>query len=352
MQTQIITESGTVIGIYDPKDDQEHITHDSEISKATLEDSVGEGLKGLKAKIEAKAAANAPKPKKTLRAAATDVLPKTRTGKVALVGIPATAALLASETNRGKVRTKYQESRDVRHYRPASVYYDDGFGKAWVPKWMGSPAKSKTMAGAMKGRTSVPRAVHDKLRPVGQKLADAATSDANLIPALGLAATGVTAAAGSVKAARAARKAAKRKMLADIQRRQNIRDAAVVGAVAAPVALGARALSNRKSDVEKGMVSEAGKKLKKVITQAADPVTQKKVSGQIADMSGDAARTATNVRSVVNDAKQALIPNYKQKGGRGLSTGQKVALGGAGVGGLLVGRELSGPKPYPYQQQR
>jgi len=144
-------------------------------------------------------------------------------------------------------------------------------------------------------------------------------------------------------------------VIADAKRARNIRDAAIVGSVAAPVAVGTHMLSRRKvekADVEvdkgvKDVLGAAGKKLKRV----ADPAWQKKTSAQIADLSGDASRAATNARSVVNDVKNMVVPASKRKK-PGMSMGQKAALGGAGVGGLLIGRELSGPKPYPYQQQR
>ena len=359
MQTQIITEAGTVIGIYDPKNEQPHLTRDTEVSKADpatpadWDTAVKTALAAFNAK--AKAATAAKPAKKALKQVAVDALPKSTAGRAALVAVPAAAALAASETSRSKIKAKYDATRDMRHYRPASPYYDDGFGKAMPkfkvgpPKWMGEPKPDQTLGAKFPGkRKSVPKAVFDETKTAREGLKNAVLNNPeNTIGAIGAVATGTTAAAGAAKAALASRKAAKLKAVKDAHRRQNIRDAALVGAVAAPVALGTRMLTRKQDAVEKGILSGAGKRLK----QLGDPDLQKKVAGQIADLSGDAARTSTNLKATVGNVRDALIPASKRKP-KSLTLGQKAAIGGAGVGGLLVGRELSGPKPYPYQQQR
>jgi hypothetical protein len=397
MQTQIITEAGTVIGIYDPKDDQEHLTGTSEvISKGPPSEVISKGpapsrpspanptpsasptasylpgrapgdwdkmvtdsMNAIREKAKKAAAGSKPAEKKGLRQIAADALPKSTTGKAAMVAVPAAAALAASESNRSKVKAKYAASRDIRHYRPASPYYDDGFGKMWTPKFMSNPKKSKTLKAALKHRSSVPRAAYDKARPVAAQYADTLTHNADAQRAAAGAVMGAgSAAVGAVAARRAAKAAAKAKMLKDAKRAQNVRDAALVGAVAAPVALGTRMLTRKrdveKSDeVEKGAVADAlkvgGKKLKNLGRKAADPATAKKFGDATANLSNAGARVTTNARSMQNDVL-AMMGKPKKK--PGLTTGQKAGLGAAGVGGLLIGRQLSGPKPYPYQQQR
>ena len=52
--------------------------------------------------------------------------------------------------------------------------------------------------------------------------------------------------------------------------------------------------------------------------------------------------------SLVADAKAMLGMQPKSQS---IPTSAKLGMGAAGVGGLLIGRNLTGPKPYPYQQQ-
>jgi hypothetical protein len=68
----------------------------------------------------------------------------------------------------------------------------------------------------------------------------------------------------------------------------------------------------------------------------------------VGDWIADITRTTRNARGISDDVREMM--NLKQK--PMFTRGQKIALGGAGVGGLMIGRNLAGPKPYPYQQQQ
>jgi hypothetical protein len=57
-----------------------------------------------------------------------DIMPKTRTGKIALAA--AVPAAVLAYGNRERLGRQYGRSRDVRRYRPASPYYDRGIGKS------------------------------------------------------------------------------------------------------------------------------------------------------------------------------------------------------------------------------
>ena len=164
MQTQIITEAGTVIGIFDPKDEHSHLTGDSEvISKAGIrpeQGQVGErrAQQGHRVRQEGEggdgqAGGEAHPEEDRDRCPAED-----HWGKAAMVGVPAMAALAASSPRAGKIKAKYDASRDVRHYRPASPYYDDGFGKG-MPKFMGKPSQSRGRVTSPGGPRRLPKYV-------------------------------------------------------------------------------------------------------------------------------------------------------------------------------------------------
>ena len=75
----------------------------------------------------------------------------------------------------------------------------------------------------------------------------------------------------------------------------------------------------------------------------------KKVADTVAANSDQATKVSRNARQVASDVRQ-IISGKPRKPEPRLSTAQKVALGGVGVGGLALGSQLAGPKPYPYQR--
>jgi hypothetical protein len=241
-------------------------------------------------------------------------------------------------------------------------------------------------------------------RSIADETARAATHPENMKLLAGLGAMGATGAAGGVgRLLRRGRKSpediansrraveeARAAGAAQRKAAQQIRHMKIGGGAAAGVAgtaLLANALANKHrrpvyelegasksmDTIEKGPISGAKKifasatpksrRLKAHVKSrgasglAEDAATgTEKLAATVADISGHATRTSRNVKSVIQDINDVKGGNYNTAAAQAakkprFSTTQKVVGGGALAGGLLIGHNLAGPKPYPYQQQ-
>jgi hypothetical protein len=202
---ETISDTGFVVGRFDPHDEAEDMV-DSEIglvslSKAGMGDfwaeaakkvNEGQGWTGDKKKGKGGSHSVADYRKKRMdkiamaqvrrdtkmpaSLMASHLMPKSTAGKVALATVPAALAIRynqqasdAAERVKGAVRGGYQKSRDTRHYRPASPYYDDYLGKsseystealaiidAWISKAGGPIIGNKSWGQGLGPPTNVP----------------------------------------------------------------------------------------------------------------------------------------------------------------------------------------------------
>ena len=304
---------------------------------------------------------------------ALELLPKTTKGKVGLaagaLGAGGVAALASRpgrdrvSATRDKASAKVSASRDVRRYRPASPYYDSGFGKADDQITKAGPPKHVSQAAweaAQKIRfRDRPRVKATRARveseAAGAFEAALKTAKSNPQAALGAGSAGAAALAGLLgrpAAKRAAASAARTAAATRASQERMVRTAALggVGVVGAHAA--GNSLRRREPETVDKAVAPRIKafwgKTKGAARKAVDE--SETIAGKVSNVSADATRASRNIRQVVGDVRQALsgTPPPQPR----LSTTQKLALGGAGVGGLALGANLAGPKPYPYQQQR
>ena len=497
--SQLITEAGTVIGFYgadgtkplrgetdiledvvakaDPTPPKYSEMRDIFTNKAT---EAGKKTKATHAQAkEARRAAKKLAPRGPSLAGLADLMPTTKGGKAALVAVPAVAAVAGMRAAQGHsnhpargvgaVGSKIKSATgDVRRYRPASTFYDDGIDKSAATT--GIKAAESAAAAALKKapvaprpalkKAPVPSAAADQARAARaakkQAAAEAATAkriaegrvaqtaDAVKYPgreqnparaerkahrmvrrgtlkaplssstawqstdrgarrvgsfavnepekALGLATAGGSAlayGAAKLSARKAAKELGRAEVAAAARKQAQITDAVKVGAAATGGVLAANAAGNKmrefstRRDATKMRVSQgraaqtadaikypdreknralaeqvayskAGvpKFLKAVpgkLKQAAE--NSDKIAEKVADVSGHGTRIAANAKNIKGNIDQMVTGKPPRK--PGLTGNQKLMLGGAAAaGGLLVGRQLTTPRPYPYQQQR
>ena len=463
--SQLITEAGTVIGFYgadgtkplrgetdiledvvakaDPTPPKYSEMRDIFTNKAT---EAGKKTKATHAQAkEARRAAKKLAPRGPSLAGLADLMPTTKGGKAALVAVPAVAAVAGMRAAQGHsnhpargvgaVGSKIKSATgDVRRYRPASTFYDDGIDKSAATT--GIKAAESAAAAALKKapvaprpalkKAPVPSAAADQARAARaakkQAAAEAATAkriaegrvaqtaDAVKYPgreqnparaerkahrmvrrgtlkaplssstawqstdrgarrvgsfavnepekALGLVTAGGSAlayGAAKLSARKAAKELGRAEVAAAARKQAHITDAVKVGAAATGGVLAANAVGNAVNSRRKDAgVAKAGvpKFLQAVpgkLKQAAQ--NSDKISEKVADVSGHGTRIAANAKNIKGNIDQMVTGKPPRK--PGLTGNQKLMLGGAAAaGGLLVGRQLTTPRPYPYQQQR